>query len=175
MRCTPFSNPLEIRGGARRARRVYITEIHQEVHGVGSVGRFARRQRSVLHRPHSLGQRIPAKLSGTITVCDYASTNKLVITNLDNIVPDDEFVLSIGCIQHTNGTSVEVTTKLFDLFCQTYCSEGLFKRGDFADDLMTEARAICARGLFVGNAESTSPEQPGDASYARSLLEMCLV
>ncbi len=40
---------------------------------------------------------------------------------------------------------------------------------------MTEARAIVARGLFVGNVESTSPEQPGDASYARSLLDMCFV
>ena len=56
-----------------------------------------------------------------------------------------------------NGTSVEVTTKLVDLLGQTYCIEGLFKRGDFADDLMTEARVIFERDLVVGNVESTSP------------------
>ena len=40
---------------------------------------------------------------------------------------------------------------------------------------MKEARAVFERDLLVGNMESTSPEQPGDASYARSLLEMCFV
>ncbi len=125
--------------------------------------------------PHSLGQWIPAKLSGTITVCDSASTNKLLIKNLNSTVPHDEFVLSIYCLQHKSGTSVEVTTKLFDLLGQAYCIEGLFKRGDFADDLMTEVRVIFERDLPVGNMESTPPEQPGDASYARSLLEMCFV
>ncbi len=40
---------------------------------------------------------------------------------------------------------------------------------------MTEVRVIFERDLLVGNMESTSPEQPGDASYARSLLEMCFV
>ena len=125
--------------------------------------------------PHSVGQRVLAQLSGTIAVCDSASTNKLMITNLDNTVPDDEFVLSIYCLQHKNGTSVEVTTKLFDLLGHTYCIEGLFKRGDFADDLMKEARVVFERDLLVGNMESTSPEQPGDASYARSLLELCFV
>ena len=129
----------------------------------------------MFHRPRSLGQRIPAGLSGTITVCDSAPTNKLLASYLSNTVPDDEFVLSIYCLQHKGGTSVEVTTKLFDLLGQTYCIEGLFKRGDFADDLMTEVRVIFERGLLVGNMESTSPEQPGDASYARSLLEMCFM
>ena len=98
-----------------------------------------------------------------------------MVTNLNITVPDVEFVLSIYCLRHNCGTSVEVTTKVFDLLGQTYCIEGLLKRGDFADNLMTEVRAIVARDLFVGNAESTSPEQPGDASYARSLLEMCFV
>ena len=68
-----------------------------------------------------------------------------------------------------------MTTKVFDLLGQAYCIEGLFKRGDFADDLMTEVRANSARDLFVGNVDGTSPEQPGDLSYARSLLEMCFV
>ncbi len=114
-------------------------------------------------------------LSGAITMCDSASTNKLLTTYLNNTAPDDEFVLSIDCLHHKSGTSVEVTTRLFDLLGQTYCTEALSKRGDFADDLMTEVRASFGRGLFVGNVESTSPEQPGDASYARSLLEMCFV
>ena len=48
-------------------------------------------------------------------------------------------------------------------------------RGDFADDSMKEVRVIFERDLLVGDMESTSPEQPGDASYARSLLEMCFV
>ncbi len=86
----------------------------------------------MLHRPHSLGQRIPARLSGTTTVCDSASTNKLLVSYLNITFPDDEFVLSIYCLQHNNGTSVEVTTKVFDLLGQTYCIEGLLKRGDFA-------------------------------------------